>query len=367
MTICLTPLFGNGSLDYGNEDKRFEVFFNGTSALGNNLLTSILALKQLSPDHSAGPLSLPPEGIRPNSNFDGKMQRDITKAIEEKKSKSIKIRYDSLNENDRRRQTFKNRLPTSTACLTTTPSQSTQVPQNLFTGLVALTFGALDPNISAVRGATIGNSRLIVDVNGDTLAVAILPGDRWRSSHDVLKNFICMDARMVGVNIKKEVYGLFLRHFSTNGLDQYNRANKYEKKTNTIIPDLMISSHPDGSPLQAPGNQMIEIKRIQSPQTFDRETRQPKGTSKLYEEKSGVSHVRAANRRAAAIPGEYERKAKKADVKYGPADSREVLKALKDMPEVIGLAFGAFGEFSDSVNLIIKAIAHEGALLNSDK
>ena len=42
-------------------------------------------------------------------------------------------------------------------------------------------------------------------------------------------------------------------------------------------------------------------------------------------------------------------------------------EALKAMPQVRGIALGAFGEFSESINLLIDGLAHEGALKNSDK
>ena len=42
-------------------------------------------------------------------------------------------------------------------------------------------------------------------------------------------------------------------------------------------------------------------------------------------------------------------------------------EALKAMPQVRGIALGAFGEFSDSINLLIDGLAHEGALKKSDK
>ena len=42
-------------------------------------------------------------------------------------------------------------------------------------------------------------------------------------------------------------------------------------------------------------------------------------------------------------------------------------EALKAMPQVRGIALGAFGEFSESINLLIDGLAHEGVLKNSDK
>ena len=74
--------------------------------------------------------------------------------------------------------------------------------------------------------------------------------------------------------------------------------------------------------------------------------------------------MRAVNVRAKQIPKEYETKAETTDRKYGAAGHRTVKEALNDMPQVRGIAVGAFGELSDEMNLLIKGFAHEGALNN---
>ena len=63
----------------------------------------------------------------------------------------------------------------------------------------------------------------------------------------------------------------------------------------------------------------------------------------------------------------YGAKPKNADKNFGAPGSSAVQEALKAMPQVRGIALGAFGEFSDSINLLIDGLAHEGALKNSDK
>ena len=52
---------------------------------------------------------------------------------------------------------------------------------------------------------------------------------------------------------------------------------------------------------------------------------------------------------------------------FAAPGSSAVQEALKAMPQVRGIALGAFGEFSDSINLLIDGLAHEGALKKSDK
>ena len=77
--------------------------------------------------------------------------------------------------------------------------------------------------------------------------------------------------------------------------------------------------------------------------------------------------MRGADRRAAKVPSEYEAKARKADEAFGVHGSTAVLGALRALPRVRGIALGAFGEFSESVNLLIEGLAHEGALNNPGK
>jgi hypothetical protein len=77
--------------------------------------------------------------------------------------------------------------------------------------------------------------------------------------------------------------------------------------------------------------------------------------------------VRAADRRADLVPSEYEAKAKRADEAFGAPGSTAVLEALRAIPTVREIALGAFGEFSESINVLIQGLAHEGALKNPGK
>ena len=77
--------------------------------------------------------------------------------------------------------------------------------------------------------------------------------------------------------------------------------------------------------------------------------------------------ARAADRRAELVPSEYEAKAKKADGAFCAPGSTAILGALRAIPRVRGIALGAFGKFSESINVLIKGLAHEGALKNPGK
>ena len=53
-----------------------------------------------------------------------------------------------------------------------------------------------------------------MDAYGDALGVAILPGDCWRRSHGAVKDQVYVDGRALGVDIRKEVCGLFTHYHS---------------------------------------------------------------------------------------------------------------------------------------------------------
>ena len=64
-----------------------------------------------------------------------------------------------------------------------------------------------------------------MDAHGDALGVAILPGDRWRRSHDAIKDRIFLDGRVLGIDIQSEVYGLFNRYHSYEGQQAYENPS----------------------------------------------------------------------------------------------------------------------------------------------
>jgi len=362
----IEPLLGAHSQDSGNENNRFSQFIDGSSKLGNEFKRSVEYLKAMCPDADDGVLSKNIESI----NFEGaKMQKEITAEIEEVQKQNIQSRFSLLPFDDRRRIAFQNRRSTTLACFTTTPSESTQVPQNLFTAAISLAIGAIDPTVAALKGKKIGNSNLKVDIYGDALASARLPGDRWRISHDALKNQIYVDLKYLGITVTKEMYGLFSRFMSENGRNQFSGLDTREKKLQTIIPDLVTNTRLDASPLMPPGGglQMWELKRIQAVYAIDQTTGDLKGCNKYYLVSDNGNLEKAADKRAKEVPYDYERKARVSDEKFGIPGQNGVLNALRRMAPVRGLAFGAFGEFSSSVNLLIKGASIEGAMLNAEK
>ena len=63
---------------------------------------------------------------------------------------------------------------------------------------------------------------------------------------DALKSQIYLDARFLGVEIQKEVCGLFTHHHSDEGRTTYGNHSQREKRLQTIVPDLVTANHPGG-------------------------------------------------------------------------------------------------------------------------
>ena len=99
---------------------------------------------------------------------------------------------------------FQNRVASTAACLTTVPAHATEVPRELFPGAAALHLGAHGCLLMNLVGPRIGDTHLKTDVNGGALGIAILPGDRWRRSHDAIKHKIYLDGRSLGIDLQKE-------------------------------------------------------------------------------------------------------------------------------------------------------------------
>ena len=112
---------------------------------------------------------------------------------------------------------------------------------------------------------------------------------------------------------------------------------------------------------------MWEVKRVHAVNATSTLTGKSTEPNPYYKSTQARPIQNAPNRRAAQIPREYENKARKTDEKNGHRGTTPVLNALKQMPQVKGLAIGAFGEFSDSINQLIKGMAYEGAIKNAAK
>jgi hypothetical protein len=166
--------------------------------------------------------------------------------------------------------------------------------------------------------------------------------------------------KYLGILAQKEVYGFFSalcnlpRPVMAN--DEFN-----DGPNQVIIPDLVIRF---ADSLEA---QMYELKRIHGVYTASTNGTQSSTPTPLYTiGTQSQNPKRAAEKRQAAIPGEYANKVKKAQENY-TGDDQQIITSFEQIPEVIGLAVGAFGELSSNFDVLIKKLAEEGAVKSYEK
>ena len=111
--------------------------------------------------------------------------------------------------------------------------------------------------------------------------------------HDAVENRLYSIAREHGVNVLCEVFGLFAGYVNQGA--SY-RAVKKLKKRQVLVPDFLIK--PDNG-----ATYLADVKVMGA------------GTSR-YERRDLNGTCKAVNRRAHEVPGEYRRKARKADRKH---------------------------------------------------
>jgi hypothetical protein len=171
--------------------------------------------------------------------------------------------------------------------------------------------------------------------------VPLCLGDRQRKVKGVFEFQISLDAKLLGAAI------------------QISRLSEREKRTQIILSDFVSNYHPADSAFFTSGPKKREIKRIRALLAINRISGLAVGLNEYNRLHQNDRLVRGgAGRRAANAPSEYENKEKTADETFGAPGSRAVRGALRAMPKVRGIAMGALGEFSESVNLLVEGPSH---------
>ena len=180
-----------------------------------------------------------------------------------------------------------------------------------------------------------------VDLYGDKVMSAQLPGDTWRIRHDAVKmelNRLFMWSSMPSTC---EVFGLFSHLIPQEGLTRLERGRERQG----LVPDFLLGlSNPAGGR----EDRLAELKVINCCLT-----RYPPGRND-----------RAVDRRANLLQNEYRRKARDADKNYVGHNSENigpVERKLMQFGEIIGLVVGAFGEGSEDLHDLLQKIAESKA------
>ena len=178
-----------------------------------------------------------------------------------------------------------------------------------------------------------------VDLFGDSVRSANLPGDGYRARHDAAKDLVFKQLQTAGINAQCEVFNLFAREIPQDGLARIEKGRTRQ----SIVPDFRISIPEAGGREVAT---LYEMKVISSCRTRYPRNPQPEG--------------RAVDRRADLLQGEYLAKARKVDQKYGGTEVGQiggVERKLLSFPNVRGLVIGAWGEINNDFQELLQIIS----------
>ena len=180
------------------------------------------------------------------------------------------------------------------------------------------------PDCASGLGEVIRGTKKI-DMFGDNVRAAKLPGDRFRKQHDLVKNFLFPKLRAAGVPVECEVFNLFAREIPQEGLSRIERGRTRQ----TMVPDFKIAVEEAGGRNE---QRLYELKVISSCPTRYRRNLKPV--------------ARAVDMRSDILQSEYAKKARKADHLYGNTPQGEIGRTeqkLLNFGRVRGLVIGAWG------------------------
>ena len=175
--------------------------------------------------------------------------------------------------------------------------------------------------------------RLKVDIWGDSVMNATLPGNHMTRGHDIMKNTLNSLFKYSGILSEVEPYGVFSDLVPQQPL---NRLNAF-RAAQTIIPDIRAEL-PDET--GGTRRRYLEVKTVS-------------GLTKWYHPVRGE---RAVERRVLAIKQEYKTAAATADQRYYGTDTGPITQRLGQMV-LTGVAFGRLAEASDSVHKLVAVMA----------
>ena len=228
-TLCrVAPLFGNRRDDDWHEvqgflpllsavlpatrsasdfqERPFHRLLTSGSQLGHALAAAWAGMQREVGADSPGPLQQPLEDAGYGM---AKLQKALTEQRERTRVLQLDATIRGLPAEDVGRLTWLSLDKFSTVWVTAWPARDAYLSNPEFGEVGAAYFALPSPACRSLVGQVIGRSRQTLDPHGLRLTTATLPGDGWRTQHDVLKWRLSEDAREMGVRCRTEVYGLF--------------------------------------------------------------------------------------------------------------------------------------------------------------
>ena len=180
----------------------------------------------------------------------------------------------------------------STSWLLSLPGPHSGLASHIFSESVCANLCLPSPACRSRVGDRLGRSA--VDMYGDVVMAAQLPGDTWRIRHDTIKSEINRLLMWCNMPASCEVFGLFSHLIPQEGLSRLEKGRARQ----CMVPDFMIEF-----PNQTGGktSTLAELKVINCCPT-------------RY---SLGDRAKAVDKRANLLQNEYKRKAREADRIYG--------------------------------------------------
>ena len=223
----------------------------------------------------------------------------------------------------------------SSAWLLSYPGPHTGMPAMAFSEAVCSHICLPSPACRDRVGEKVGKA--VVDLYGDKVMATTLQGDTWRIKHDTVKselNRLCVWSSLPATC---EVFGLFSHLIPQEGLSRIERGRKRQ----AMVPDFQLEVPcPTGGKV----SKLAELKVINCCPT-------------RYSPGEGD---KAVDKRAKLLQGEYRKKARDADRKFGGTAEGTigpVETKLLQYGELQGLVVGAFGEGSEDLHSLVQIIA----------
>ena len=266
----------------------------------------------------------------------------------------LKVLIKSLDQQEDRTArpvwSWPNRDKLTTSWLLALPGPHTSLTNAIFQEGLCMVLCLPSPACRDRVGERIGGRR--VDMFGDALRCKALAGDGWRIRHDRHKMEFMRMLGWCGVVATCEVTGLF-----AHLVPQEDRAREeVQDARQVMIPDFRLelpSTSANG--LITPGlhlapgqkeTRLAELKFYCGKDLYNSEGRRQR------------KFVRAVDKRAGQLMGEYQEKAEKVDRLMGEEEGRgKVRRRLDQFGDLIGLVTGSFNEASADTLMLLDIMA----------
>ena len=187
---------------------------------------------------------------------------------------------------------------------------------------------------------------------GDEVVNCAMRGDGWRRRHDALKMLLLRLLTWAGIPVTCEVFNLFARCIPQDGLNRIEHGRRRQG----LVPDFLIPAEEGGG-----SGILCEVKAMSASKThYPLQRRQGNRLRAVDKRAGGLTEAYAIKARqtdwnhcGTARPPIVPRGAPQPVRQIGPVESK-----LLSFGRVHGWVFGAYGEVSEDVHLLVQRIAN---------